>query len=88
MGTDLELTRDMVLVLGLVVFTMTMFVFPRIRSDATALVVLVALGVTRIVPTEELFSGFSGNAVISIMATMMGTAVMPFARPCKRSMPA
>ena len=33
MGTDLELTRDMVLVLGLVVFTMTMFVFQRILSD-------------------------------------------------------
>jgi hypothetical protein len=43
MGTDLILTRDMVLVLGLVVFTMSMFMFERIRSDATALV-LVALG--------------------------------------------
>ena len=71
MGTDLDLTRDMVLVLGLVVFTMTMFMFPRIRSDATALVVLVILGATRLVPADELFSGFSGNAVISIIATMI-----------------
>ena len=71
MGTDLELTQDMIVVLGLVVFTMTMFMFPRIRSDATALVVLVALGVSRIVPADELFSGFSGNAVISIIATMI-----------------
>ena len=71
MGTDLILTRDMMLVLGLVVFTMVMFVFPRIRVDATALVVLVALGVARLVPAEELFSGFSGNAVISIIATMI-----------------
>ena len=71
MGTDLILTRDMMLVLGLVVFTMVMFVFPRIRVDATALVVLVALGIARLVPAEELFSGFSGNAVISIIATMI-----------------
>ena len=71
MGTDLILTRDMMLVLGLVVFTMVMFMFPRIRVDATALVVLVALGVARLVPAEELFSGFSGNAVISIIATMI-----------------
>jgi di/tricarboxylate transporter len=71
MGTDLVLTRDMVLVLGLVVFTMTMFMFERIRSDATALVVLIALGVTRLVPGNELFAGFSGNAVISIIATMI-----------------
>ncbi|OGT56350.1 MAG: potassium transporter TrkA [Gammaproteobacteria bacterium RIFCSPHIGHO2_12_FULL_63_22] len=71
MGTDLILTRDMMLVLGLVVFTMVMFMFPRIRVDATALVVLVALGVARLVPADELFSGFSGNAVISIIATMI-----------------
>jgi di/tricarboxylate transporter len=71
MGTDLILTRDMVLVLGLVVFTMAMFMFERIRSDATALVVLVVLGVTRLVPASDLFSGFSGNAVMSIIATMI-----------------
>lgn len=71
MGTDLILTRDMMLVLGLVVFTMVMFMFPRIRVDATALVVLVALGVSRLVPADELFLGFSGNAVISIIATMI-----------------
>ncbi len=71
MGTDLVLTRDMMLVLGIVSFTMVMFMFERIRSDATALVVLVALGVTGLVPAAQLFSGFSGNAVISIIATMI-----------------
>jgi di/tricarboxylate transporter len=71
MGTDLVLTRDMVLVLGLVLFTMTMFMFERIRSDATALVVLIALGILKLVPADELFIGFSGNAVISIIATMI-----------------
>jgi len=39
MGTDLTLTHDMMLVLGLVVFTISMFMFERIRADATALVV-------------------------------------------------
>jgi di/tricarboxylate transporter len=71
MGTDLILTREMMLVLGLVAFTMIMFMFERIRSDATALVVLVLLGVTRLVPAGELFSGFSGNAVMSIIAAMI-----------------
>ena len=76
MGTELTLTHDMMLVLGLVAFTMAMFVFERIRSDATALVVLVILGVTGLVPATMLFSGFSGNAVISIMATMiLGTGL-------------
>jgi di/tricarboxylate transporter len=71
MGTDLILTRDMILVLGLVAFTMIMFMFERIRSDATALVVLVVLGVTRVVPESQLFSGFSGHAVMTIIATMI-----------------
>ena len=76
MGTQLTLTHDMMLVLGLVAFTMAMFVFERIRSDTTALVVLVVLGVTGLVPATLLFSGFSGNAVISVMATMiLGTGL-------------
>ena len=71
MGTDLTLTGDMILVLGLVVFTITMFMFERIRADATALVVLVVLGFTGLVPATQLFTGFSGNAAISIIATMI-----------------
>ena len=71
MGTDLTLTGDMILVLGLVVFTITMFMFERIRADATALVVLVILGFTGLVPASQLFTGFSGNAAISIIATMI-----------------
>ncbi|HMB58160.1 MAG TPA: SLC13 family permease [Arenimonas sp.] len=71
MGTDLTLTHDMMLVLGLVVFTISMFMFERIRADATALVVLVVLGITGLVPAAQLFTGFSGNASISIIATMI-----------------
>ena len=61
----------MKLVLGLVGFTMVMFLFERIRADVVALVVLVLLGLTGLVAPEELFDGFSGNAVISIIATMI-----------------
>jgi di/tricarboxylate transporter len=69
--TALTLTTDMKLVLGLVGFTMAMFVFPRIRADLVALVVLVVLGLTGLVAPEEIFGGFSGNAVMSIIATMI-----------------
>jgi di/tricarboxylate transporter len=71
MDTALTLTTDMKLVLGLVGFTMAMFVFPRIRADLVALVVLVVLGLTGLVAPEEIFGGFSGNAVMSIIATMI-----------------
>ena len=71
MDTALTLTTDMKLVLGLVVFTMAMFVFERIRADLVALVVLVILGLSGLIAPEEIFGGFSGNAVISIIATMI-----------------
>jgi di/tricarboxylate transporter len=71
MDTALTLTTDMELVLGLVVFTMVMFLFERVRADVVALVVLVVLGLTGLVPREDLFGGFSGSAVMSIMATMI-----------------
>jgi di/tricarboxylate transporter len=71
MDTALTLTTDMELVLGLVVFTMVMFLFERIRADVVALVVLVVLGLTGLVPREDLFGGFSGSAVMSIIATMI-----------------
>ena len=71
MDTTLTLTTDMELVLGLVVFTMAMFLFERIRADVVALVVLVVLGLTGLVPREDLFGGFAGNAVMSIIATMI-----------------
>ncbi|MDR2871983.1 MAG: SLC13 family permease [Xanthomonadaceae bacterium] len=69
MDTGLTLTSDMLLVLGLVGFTMLMFLFERIRADVVALIVLVILGLTGLIPPEEIFGGFSGNAVISIIAT-------------------
>ncbi len=71
METALTLTTDMKLVLGLVGFTMAMFLFERIRADLVALVVLVVLGLTGLIAPEEIFGGFSGNAVMSIIATMI-----------------
>lgn len=65
------LSMDMWLVLGLMVFTMVMFVWERIRQDVTALLVLVSLGLTGLVPVDQLFDGFAGNAVISVIATMI-----------------
>jgi di/tricarboxylate transporter len=71
MDTALTLTTDMKLVLGLVGFTMVMFLFERIRADVVALVVLVLLGLTGLVAPEELFNGFATNAVMSVIATMI-----------------
>ncbi len=67
----LALTTDMALVLGLVALVMVLFLFERVRADLVALVVLVVLGLTGLVAAEDIFNGFSSNAVISIIATMI-----------------
>ena len=71
MDTALALTTDMKIVMGLVGLTMVLFVFQRVRADLVALVVLVLLGLTGLVAPEDVFNGFSSNAVISVIATMI-----------------
>ncbi|HET7664207.1 MAG TPA: SLC13 family permease, partial [Rhodanobacteraceae bacterium] len=61
----------MMLVLGLVGFTMLMLVLEWIRADMVALLVVVVIGLTGLIPPERVFEGFSGNAVIAIIAIMI-----------------
>ncbi|MBS0200407.1 MAG: SLC13 family permease [Proteobacteria bacterium] len=71
MGNGLILSSDMAMVLGLVGLTMVLFLFERIRPDVVAICVLVLLGLTGLIAPEDLFGGFSGSAVISIISTMI-----------------
>lgn len=71
MNPGLVLSHDMMLVLGLLVFTVLMLVLEWIRADLIALLVIVVIGITRLVPVEQLFDGFAGNAVISLLGVMI-----------------
>jgi len=71
MNTELALSHDMMLVLGLLAFTVLMLVLEWIRGDLVALLVVVVIGITRLIPVEQLFDGFAGNAVISLIAVMI-----------------
>jgi len=68
---ELSLTPEMILVLGLVGFTMLMLVLEWIRADMVALLVVVVIGLTGLIPSERVFNGFAGNAVIAIIAIMI-----------------
>ena len=72
------LTFEMMVVLGLLALTVFLFVSEIIRIDLAAILVLVILGALSTLPGLEtladrtrLFSGFSSNAVISIIAVMI-----------------
>ncbi|RED18808.1 SLC13 family permease [Pontivivens insulae] len=72
------LTLEMMVVLGLLAFTVFLFVSEIIRIDLAAILVMVVLGMLSTVPElanlstrSDLFAGFSSNAVMSIIAVMI-----------------
>src|SRR3982751_6829928 len=71
MNTGLTITHDMMLVFGLLAFTVLMLVLEWIGGDLLALLVIVVIGITRLIPVEQLFEGFAGNAVISLLGVMI-----------------
>lgn len=71
MTVSVPLTFDMVIVLGILAFTIILSLSNMIRVDTVAVLVLVVIGLTRLLPPEQLFSGFSSEAVISLIAIMI-----------------
>lgn len=67
----MELTHEMILLLTILGGTVLGFVFEIFRVDIIAILAMIALGITGLIPGAELFSGFAQNAVISIMAVMI-----------------
>ncbi|WP_428623684.1 SLC13 family permease, partial [Sedimenticola sp.] len=70
----------MMWVLGILAFTIYLFVSEVVRVDVAAVLVMVMLGLTTVLPdslvpslvdSRQLFVGFSSNAVISIIAVMI-----------------
>ena len=74
----IALTTEMVAVLVILGCTIMLFAFEVVRVDVAAVLVMVVLGLSSLVPgydglvdTAHLFDGFSSNAVISIIAVMI-----------------
>ena len=65
------MTPDVMTVLAILGFTIVMLLFDILRIDLVAILCMLLLGWTGILTAPETFSGFSGNAVISMMAVMM-----------------
>ncbi|MCH9005597.1 MAG: SLC13 family permease [Proteobacteria bacterium] len=78
METLPTLTTEMVIIMMIVVFAVFIFATELLRVDVAALLIMTLLGLLIFVPglenlltTDVLFSGFSSNAVISIIAVMI-----------------
>lgn len=74
----LTFTTEMAVVMGLLAFTVFLFVSEIVRIDLAAVLVLVLVGLLSYLPglgnladVAQLFEGFASNAVISIIAVMI-----------------
>ena len=68
----------MIAVMGILVFAVYLFAFEVVRVDVAAILVMVLIGLSSLVPgyeglvpAEQLFDGYSSNAVMSIIAVMV-----------------
>lgn len=68
------LTFEIFLVLCIITMTIVLFLTEIVRVDVVALLVLVLLGLTNLVPNHILFSGFSSEAVIALIGIMILSA--------------
>ena len=78
MTESVALDAQMIGVLAILVCTIILFVSDIVRVDVVAILVMVVLGLTSLipdfpglVPADRLFDGFASNAVISIIAVMV-----------------
>lgn len=78
MESLLTLTPQMMVVMGLLAFTIFLFVSEIVRIDVAAIGIMTLLGLFGLVPAlsgisdpNTLFNGFASNAVISIIAIMI-----------------
>ncbi|MFV1984203.1 MAG: SLC13 family permease [Thiohalomonadales bacterium] len=74
----MELTVEMIWVLSILAFTIFLFVSEIVRVDIAAIIIMVFLGLTTVLPGVPdlidpaiLFNGFGSNAVISIIAVII-----------------
>ena len=78
MSETIVLTGEMIAVMGILLFAVYLFAFEVVRVDVAAILIMVLIGLTvlipgydGLVPAEQLFDGYSSNAVMSIIAVMI-----------------
>lgn len=62
------MTHELIITLIVLTIAIVLFLSERLSVDLVALLVLVALGLNRVLTPQEVFSGFSDTAVITILA--------------------
>ena len=67
----IEMTPDMMIVFGFLVFVTILFVFEVVRVDMVGLLMIVLLPLSGVIEASQAISGLSSNAVVSIIAVII-----------------
>jgi len=65
------MTIDQYVIFGTLILTLVLFITGRWRYDVVALIALLIVSITGIIPVERVFSGFSNPAVITVAAVLV-----------------
>lgn len=71
MVSPLEMTPDMIIVFGFLIFVTLLFVFEVVRVDMVGLLMMVLLPLSGVIDASDAISGLSSNAVVSIIAVII-----------------
>jgi di/tricarboxylate transporter len=66
-----NMTPDMIIVFGFLIFVTLLFVFEVVRVDMVGLLMIVLLPLSGVITPTEAISGLSSNAVVSIIAVII-----------------
>jgi di/tricarboxylate transporter len=67
----IAMSTDMIIVFVILFAAVIMFSIEKIKNDVAAIIIMLSLAWTKVIPLDQAFSGFSSNAVISIMGVMI-----------------
>ncbi|HLD92804.1 MAG TPA: SLC13 family permease [Anaerolineales bacterium] len=62
------MSSDLIITLAILITALLLFITEKLSIDLVALLALLALGLTRVLTPQEVFSGLSDSAVITILA--------------------
>jgi di/tricarboxylate transporter len=71
MPSELTITPDIIIVLGILLIVILLFIKEWVRVDVVGLMVMVALPLTGVIDAREAISGLGSNAVVSIIAVII-----------------
>jgi di/tricarboxylate transporter len=71
LGKRIVMTTDQIIIFAVLAATLGLFIWDRLRYDVVAVLALLAVALTGLIPADEVFSGLGHPAVITVAAVLI-----------------